>query len=45
MMTEGTSNDLKHTRKKYKDLIKGKFKLHSIVRIERSSDVDPSTGH
>jgi NTE family protein len=45
MMTEGTSNDLKHTRKKYKDLIKGKFKLHSIVRIERSNDVNSSTGH
>ena len=44
MITEGTSNDLNHMRKKYKDLIKGKFKLHSVVRIERSNDVDPGTG-
>ncbi|HEY7078660.1 MAG TPA: patatin-like phospholipase family protein [Nitrososphaeraceae archaeon] len=44
MITEGTSNDLNHIRKKYKDLIKGKFKLHSVVRIERSNEFDPSTG-
>ena len=28
MITEGKSNDLKCRREKYKDLIKGKFKLH-----------------
>ena len=44
MITEGKSNDLKHRRKKYEDLIKGRFKLHHVVRIERSNDVDPSTG-
>jgi hypothetical protein len=44
MITEGKSNYLKHTRKKYKDLIKGRFKLDCIMRIERSNDVDPSTG-
>jgi predicted acylesterase/phospholipase RssA len=43
-ITEGTSNDLEHRRKKYEDLIKGRFKLHSVVRIERSNDVYPSTG-
>jgi hypothetical protein len=32
-------------RKKYKDLIKGKFKLHRVVRIERSNEVDISTDH
>jgi hypothetical protein len=31
-------------RKKYKDLIKGKFRLNSVLRIERSNEVDPSTG-
>ena len=45
MITKGKSNDLKYTRKKYKDLIKGKFKLNSVVRIERSNDVAPRTGH
>ena len=44
LITEEKSNDLKHMRKKYKDLIKGKFELHSVVRIERSNDVDPRTG-
>jgi predicted acylesterase/phospholipase RssA len=44
-ITKGKSNDLKHARKKYKDLIKGKFKLNSVVRIERSNDVGPRTGH
>ncbi len=29
---------------KYKDLVKGKFKLNHVVRIERSNEVDPSTG-
>ena len=40
MITEEKSKDLKHRRKKYKDLIKGKFRLNSVVRIERSNDVD-----
>lgn|GEM_PF-2990626 len=44
MITEGKSNDLKHTRKKYIDLIKGRFELNCVIRIERSNDVDPSTG-
>jgi NTE family protein len=44
LITEGKSKDLKHTRKKYKDLIKGKFRLNSVLRIERSNEVDPSTG-
>ena len=44
MISEGTSSDLKCRREKYKDLIKGKFKLHSVMRIERYSDVDPNTG-
>ena len=44
MMTEGKSNDLKSRREKYKDLIKGKFKLNRVVRIERSNDIDTSTG-
>jgi NTE family protein len=29
---------------KYNDLVKGKFKLNQVVRIERSNDIDPSTG-
>ena len=41
MIVEGTNSDLKCRREKYKDLIKGKFKLHRVVRIERSNDVDP----
>ena len=45
MMSEGKSNDLKCRREKYKDLIKGKFKLNRVVRIERSNDIDTSTGH
>jgi NTE family protein len=44
MMTEGKSNNLKRRREKYKDLIKGKFKLDRVVRIERSNDIDTSTG-
>ena len=43
-ITEGTSRDLKCSREKYQDLVKGKFKLNSVVRIERSNDVDPGTG-
>ncbi len=30
-------------REKYKDLIKGKFTLKQVIRIERASDVDAST--
>ena len=44
MITEGKSSDLKHRREKYEDLIKGRFKLHRVVRIERSNDEDPITG-
>jgi NTE family protein len=43
-MSEGKSNDLKLRREKYKDLIKGKFRLNRVVRIERSNDIDTSTG-
>ena len=43
MTIEGTSTDLKHRKEKYKDLVKGKFSLYSVVRIERSNDVDSST--
>jgi NTE family protein len=43
MTTEGKSNNLKRRREKYKDLIKGKFKLDRVVRIERSNDIDTST--
>ncbi len=31
-------------REKYKDLIKGKFTLKQVIRIERASDVDAITG-
>ncbi len=31
-------------REKYKDLIKGKFTLKKVIRIERASDVDAITG-
>ncbi len=30
---------------KYKDLIKGNFRLNHVVRIERANDIDTSTGH
>ena len=43
-MSEGKSNDLKRRREKYKDLIKGKFRLNRVVRIERSNDIDKNTG-
>jgi NTE family protein len=44
MMTEGKSNDLKRRKEKYKDLIKGKFRLNRVLRIERTNDIDTSTG-
>lgn len=43
-ITEGKSNALKRRREKYKNLIKGKFRLNRVVRIERSNDIDTSTG-
>ena len=33
------------SQKKYKDLIKGNFRLNQVVRIERANDIDISTGH
>ena len=44
MLTAGKSNDLKRRREKYKDLIKGKFRLNRVVRIERTNDIDTSSG-
>ena len=42
-VTEGKCNYLKCSSEKYKDLIKGKFKLINVMRIERSNDIDTST--
>lgn len=42
--TETKRKRWKAESEKYKDLVKGKFKLNHVTRIERSDDVDPSTG-
>lgn len=44
MIAEEKSKTRKVRREKYKDLIKGKFKLNHVVRIERTNDIDTSTG-
>jgi NTE family protein len=44
MTIEGKMEACKYRQEKYKDLIKGKFKLTKVVRIERTSDIDTSTG-
>ena len=43
-MAEEKSKDRKARREKYKDLIKGKFKLDRVTRIERTNDMDAGTG-
>ena len=42
--TEAKRKRWKGESEKYKDLVKGKFKLNQVTRIERSNDIDPSTG-
>lgn len=44
MIAEEKSKTRKVRREKYKDLIKGKFKLNHVVRIERTNDIDTRTG-
>lgn len=44
MIAEGKAKTRKERRERYKDLVKGKFKLNQVVRIERSNDIDTSTG-
>jgi hypothetical protein len=44
MTVEGKMEVCKDRQEKYKDLIKGKFKLTKVVRIERTSDIDTGTG-
>jgi predicted acylesterase/phospholipase RssA len=43
-MVEEKSKDRKARREKYKNLIKGKFKLDCVTRIERTNDMDAGTG-
>jgi hypothetical protein len=43
MTVEEKKEARKDRREKYKDLIKGKFKLTKVVRIERSTDFDTRT--
>ena len=42
-MVKEKSKDRKARREKYKDLIKGKFRLDCVVRIERVNDMDART--
>ena len=42
-MVNEKSKDRRARREKYKDLIKGKFRLDCVVRIERANDMDTST--
>jgi NTE family protein len=44
MLREEKKEAQKDRREKYKDLIKGKFKLTKVVRVERTSDIDTRTG-